>query len=184
MGIILGSDSDLPVMRQGAEILDELDIGYEVVIASAHRTPERLLTMPGMLRVGVWKVIIAGAGGAAHLPGVIAALTTLPVIGVPMKTEALGAWILLYSIVRCLQVFQWPPWPSMGAKNAGIYAAQILALKYPSMGKESWPTGSNWPMGFGQGARLKELGSDLTWHQGNDKGLPLVRNGLWKGVVK
>jgi len=129
VSIVMGSDSDLPVMREAAVVLRELDIAFEVVITSAHRTPGDTESFAsGAAERGI-KVIIAGAGGAAHLPGVIAAYTNLPVIGVPIKTSGLGGVDSLYSIV---QMPGGVPVASMainGAKNAGIFAAQILALE-------------------------------------------------------
>lgn len=159
VGIVLGSDSDLPVMRQGAEMLEELDIGYEMVIASAHRTPEEAFNYARNAAGRGLEVIIAGAGGAAHLPGVIAALTTLPVIGVPMKTEALGGVDSLYSIVQMPSGIPVATMAINGAKNAGIYAAQILALKYPSIGERIMAYREQLADGVrAKGARLKELG--------------------------
>jgi 5-(carboxyamino)imidazole ribonucleotide mutase len=133
VGIVMGSDSDLPVMRQAAEILSELKVPWEMTIVSAHRTPTRLFdyTRDAMGR-GI-KAIIAGAGGAAHLPGMVAALLPLPVIGVPVKSAALSGQDSLYSIV------QMPPGVPVatvaidGAKNAGILAAQILATGDPAL---------------------------------------------------
>lgn len=107
VGIIMGSDSDLPVMSKAAEILDELQVPYELTIVSAHRTPDRLCEYAKTAEAKGLKVIIAGAGGAAHLPGMTAAMTVLPVIGVPVQTKALGGVDSLYSIV------QMPPWESL-----------------------------------------------------------------------
>lgn len=100
VGIIMGSDSDLPVMSKAAEILDELKVVYELTIVSAHRTPDRLCEYAKTAEERGIKVIIAGAGGAAHLPGMTAAMTVLPVIGVPVQTKALGGVDSLYSIVQ------------------------------------------------------------------------------------
>lgn len=128
VGIIMGSDSDLPVMKAAAEILDEFKIPYELTIVSAHRTPNRLYTYAQDAKERGLKVIIAGAGGAAHLPGMVASLTSLPVIGVPVKSKTLSGIDSLYSIV------QMPPGVPVatvavdGAKNAGILAAQILGV--------------------------------------------------------
>ncbi|SCY72560.1 5-(carboxyamino)imidazole ribonucleotide mutase [Alkaliphilus peptidifermentans] len=130
VGIIMGSDSDLPVMKEAAEILIELGVTYECTIVSAHRTPERLYEYSKNAENKGIEVIIAGAGGAAHLPGMVASITSLPVIGVPVKTKNLNGLDSLYSIV------QMPPGVPVatvainGGKNAGILAAQILALKY------------------------------------------------------
>lgn len=126
ISIIMGSDSDLPVMKESAEILKQLGISYEMTIVSAHRTPHRLYNYSVEAKDRGIKVIIAGAGGAAHLPGMVASITALPVIGVPVKTSNLNGMDSLYSIV------QMPPGVPVatvainGAKNAGILAAQIL----------------------------------------------------------
>lgn len=123
----MGSDSDLPVMQAAADSLQTLKVGYEMTIVSAHRTPERLYDYARSAQQRGLKVIIAGAGGAAHLPGMAAAMTELPVIGVPVKTSSLSGQDSLLSIV------QMPPGVPVatvainGAKNAGILAAQILA---------------------------------------------------------
>lgn len=127
VGIIMGSDSDLPVMKEAANILDEFGIGYEIKVLSAHRTPERTAEFASGAHKRGMKVIIAGAGGAAHLPGVAAAFHPLPVIGVPVKSKNLDGLDSLLSIV------QMPPGVPVatvsigGAKNAGILAVQILA---------------------------------------------------------
>ncbi|MBO8137164.1 MAG: 5-(carboxyamino)imidazole ribonucleotide mutase [Desulfotomaculum sp.] len=124
----MGSDSDLTVMKGAADILDKLGIPYEVVISSAHRLPEKTAEYARTAKDRGIQVIIAGAGMAAHLPGVIASLTTLPVIGVPIKSGALEGVDALYAIV------QMPPGIPVatvginGAKNAGILAAQIIGL--------------------------------------------------------
>jgi 5-(carboxyamino)imidazole ribonucleotide mutase len=126
VGIIMGSDSDLPVMQAAADMLRELDVPHEMTIVSAHRTPARLYEYAQQARGRGLRVIIAGAGGAAHLPGMVAAISPLPVIGVPVKSSALGGEDSLLSIV------QMPPGVPVatvainGAKNAGILAAQIL----------------------------------------------------------
>jgi 5-(carboxyamino)imidazole ribonucleotide mutase len=128
VGIIMGSDSDLPVMSGAAELLDEFGVPYEVTVVSAHRTPERLFRYAREARERGLRVIVAGAGGAAHLPGMVASVTELPVIGVPVRTAALGGLDSLYSIV------QMPPGVPVatvainGAKNAGLLAVQILGV--------------------------------------------------------
>ncbi|RMG32592.1 MAG: 5-(carboxyamino)imidazole ribonucleotide mutase [Gammaproteobacteria bacterium] len=128
VGIIMGSDSDLPVMQAAADMLDQLMVPYEMTIVSAHRTPKRLYEYASSAEERGLKVIIAGAGGAAHLPGMAAAITPLPVIGVPVKSSALGGEDSLLSIV------QMPPGVPVatvainGARNAGILAAQMLAI--------------------------------------------------------
>ncbi len=129
VGIIMGSQSDWPTMREAAQILDELGISYEAKIVSAHRTPDRLWTY-GKTAAGRIKVIIAGAGGAAHLPGMVASKTRVPVIGVPVQTKALSGVDSLYSIVQMPKGF---PVATMaigaaGAANAGLMAAGILAI--------------------------------------------------------
>ncbi|MCB1735578.1 MAG: 5-(carboxyamino)imidazole ribonucleotide mutase [Gammaproteobacteria bacterium] len=126
VGIIMGSDSDLPVMQAAADLLDEFGIPFEMTIVSAHRTPTRLYDYSKSAIERGLKVIIAGAGGAAHLPGMVAAITALPVIGVPVKSSTLSGNDSLLSIV------QMPPGVPVatvainGAKNAGILAAQVL----------------------------------------------------------
>lgn len=128
VGIIMGSDSDLPVMQDAAKVLDELGVQHEVQIVSAHRTPEWMAEYAKSARERGIKVIIAGAGGAAHLPGMVEAFGAVPVIGVPIRTSALAGVDSLFSIV------QMPPGRPVGtmaiggAKNAGIYAAQLLAM--------------------------------------------------------
>lgn len=130
VAIIMGSDSDLPVMKEAADFLgDKMGIEYELTIVSAHRTPKRLYEYAETAIERGFSVIIAGAGGAAHLPGMVASITTLPVIGVPIMTKALGGLDSLYSIV------QMPPWIPVatvainGALNAGILAASILSAE-------------------------------------------------------
>ncbi|EEG77404.1 5-(carboxyamino)imidazole ribonucleotide mutase [Dethiobacter alkaliphilus] len=126
VGIIMGSDSDLPVMSTAAEVLDEFDVDYELTVVSAHRTPQRLFKYSAEAAERGIQVIIAGAGGAAHLPGMVASVTELPVIGVPVKSRTLDGVDSLYSIV------QMPPGVPVatvainGAKNAGLLALQIL----------------------------------------------------------
>ena len=129
VGIIMGSDSDLPVMRDAADILDEFGIPYEITIVSAHRTPKRLYEYAQKARDEGYGVIIAGAGGAAHLPGMVASITTLPVIGVPVQTKALGGMDSLYSIVQMPPGIPVATVAINGAKNAGILAASILSLQ-------------------------------------------------------
>ena len=127
VGIIMGSDSDLPVMNEAAKILDEFGIGYEIKVLSAHRTPELTAEFAsGAHKRGI-KVIIAGAGGAAHLPGVAAAYHPLPVIGVPVKSKNLDGMDSLLSIVQMPSGVPVATVAIGGAKNAGILAVQILA---------------------------------------------------------
>ena len=136
IGIIMGSQSDWPTLRNAAEILDDLHLPYETKIVSAHRTPDRLWTYGKTAIDRGLKVIIAGAGGAAHLPGMMASKTPLPVIGVPIQTKALSGVDSLYSIVQMPKGF---PVATMaigaaGAQNAGLMAAAILALSDPELG--------------------------------------------------
>ena len=136
VGIIMGSDSDLPVMQAAADQLSDFGIAYEMTIVSAHRTPQRLYEYSQTAVERGLKVIIAGAGGAAHLPGMVAAITSLPVIGVPVKSSALSGEDSLLSIV------QMPPGVPVatvainGAKNAGILAAQILGTADSAIAKQ------------------------------------------------
>ncbi len=130
-GIIMGSQSDWPTMHEAADVLDELGVPYEARIVSAHRTPDRLWDYGQTAAARGLHVIIAGAGGAAHLPGMMASKTLVPVIGVPVQTRALSGVDSLYSI---LQMPRGYPVATMaigaaGAKNAGLMAAQILALQ-------------------------------------------------------
>ena len=129
VGIIMGSQSDWPTMKEAADILDELGVAYEARIVSAHRTPDRLWDYGKTAVDRGLQVIIAGAGGAAHLPGMMASKTRVPVIGVPVQTKALGGLDSLYSIVQMPKGF---PVATMaigaaGAANAGLMAAAILA---------------------------------------------------------
>jgi len=128
VGIIMGSDSDLPVMEDAIKILKEFEIGYEVKVLSAHRTPNQHSEYSKTALSRGLKVIIAAAGGAAHLPGVTAAQTTLPVIGVPIKGKALEGMDALLSIVQMPPGIPVATVAVNGAKNAGILAAQIIGL--------------------------------------------------------
>ena len=135
VAIIMGSQSDWPTMKHAAEILDELGVGHEALIVSAHRTPDRLYDFAKSARENGFKVIIAGAGGAAHLPGMTASLTSLPVFGVPMNTSALEGKDSLLSIL------QMPPGVPVGtlaigepgAANAALLATAIVALTRPEL---------------------------------------------------
>lgn len=133
VGIIMGSDSDLPVMQGAAEILQEFAVPFELTIVSAHRTPARLYDYAGSARERGLRVIIAGAGGAAHLPGMVAAICPLPVIGVPVKSSALGGEDSLLSIVQMPAGVPVATVAINGAKNAGILAAQILGVGDPAL---------------------------------------------------
>jgi len=130
VSIVMGSDSDLPVMKQAAAMLEELGVGYEIDIVSAHRTPEKLFDFASNSHKRGIEVIIAGAGGAAHLPGMIASMSPLPVIGVPVKSSnSIDGWD---SVLSILQMPGGVPVATValdGAKNAGILAAQIVSVK-------------------------------------------------------
>lgn len=127
VGIIMGSDSDLPVMKQAAEVLNELGIKYELTIVSAHRTPERMMEYAKTAAERKLKVIIAGAGGAAHLPGMVASMTTLPVIGVPIKSSnSIDGWDSILSILQMPNGIPVATVALNAAKNAGLLAARIL----------------------------------------------------------
>ena len=128
VGIIMGSDSDLPVMKEAADILTEFEIPFELTIVSAHRTPKRLYEYAETAKEKGISVIIAGAGGSAHLPGMVASITTLPVIGVPVMTKALSGVDSLYSIVQMPAGIPVATVAINGAKNAGILAASILSV--------------------------------------------------------
>ena len=127
VGIIMGSDSDLPVLSGAAKFLDQLEIPYECTVVSAHRTPDRMVEYAKTAHERGIKVIIAGAGGAAHLPGMTAAFTSVPVIGVPVKTSTLSGVDSLYSICQMPPGIPVATVAINGAQNAGILAAQILA---------------------------------------------------------
>lgn len=127
VGIIMGSTSDLPIMQDAADILKEFGIAYELTIVSAHRTPERMFEYAKTASSRGVQVIIAGAGGAAHLPGMTASLTPLPVIGVPIKSSnSIDGWDSLLSIVQMPNGIPVATVAINGAKNAGILAAKIL----------------------------------------------------------
>lgn len=127
VSIIMGSDSDLPVMNDAANILKELNIPYELTIVSAHRTPKRMFDFAEKAHTRGIKVIIAGAGGAAHLPGMVASLSPLPVIGVPVKSSnSIDGWDSVLSILQMPGGVPVATVALNGAKNAGILAAQII----------------------------------------------------------
>ena len=131
--ILMGSDSDLPTMKGAADALTELGIPHEVHIASAHRTPEKAMRLASTAAAAGFGVIIAGAGGAAHLPGVLAAATTLPVIGVPIASGALNGVDALYAIVQMPKGIPVATVAIDSAHNAGLLAAQMLALSDPEL---------------------------------------------------
>ena len=133
IGIIMGSDSDLPTMKAAIEICEQFEIAHEVAIVSAHRTPERMVEYAKTAHERGLKVIIAGAGGAAHLPGMVASLTPLPVIGVPVQTKALQGVDSLYSIVQMPAGIPVATVAIGNATNAGLLAVQILATHDPAL---------------------------------------------------
>ena len=133
IGIIMGSDSDLPIMQGAIAICEEFDVPHEVQIVSAHRTPDRMVDYARGARDRGIRVIVAGAGGAAHLPGMVAALTPLPVIGVPVPTRHLGGLDSLYSIVQMPGGIPVATVAIGNAKNAGLLAIQIIATGDPTL---------------------------------------------------
>uniref|UniRef100_A0A7C4NTD4 N5-carboxyaminoimidazole ribonucleotide mutase n=1 Tax=Thermodesulfobacterium geofontis TaxID=1295609 RepID=A0A7C4NTD4_9BACT len=133
VGILMGSDSDLPIMKESAEILEFFEIPYEISIISAHRTPEKALEYAKTAEERGIEVIIAGAGGAAHLPGVIASLTLIPVIGVPIKSNFLDGLDSLLSIVQMPAGIPVATVAINNAKNAALLAVHILSIKYPEL---------------------------------------------------
>jgi 5-(carboxyamino)imidazole ribonucleotide mutase len=127
VGIIMGSQSDLKIMKEAAEFLEELNISFEVTVVSAHRTPQRMVEYATSARKRGLKVIVAGAGGAAHLPGMVASLTSLPVIGVPIKSSnSIDGWDSVLSILQMPAGVPVATVALNGARNAGILAAQII----------------------------------------------------------
>ncbi len=158
VGIIMGSDSDLPSMGEAVNMLKEFGIDYEITIVSAHRTPQRMFQYAKEAANRGIEVIIAGAGGSAHLPGMTAASTVLPVIGVPIESRVLKGMDSLLSIV---QMPGGVPVATMaigkdGAKNAGIFAAQMLGIKYPQIRKKVKEYKENLAMQVEQKAKLLE----------------------------
>ncbi|MGD1714889.1 5-(carboxyamino)imidazole ribonucleotide mutase [Dapis sp. BLCC M172] len=133
IGIIMGSDSDLPTMKEAIAICEEFNVPSEVAIVSAHRTPQRMFEYAQTAHQRGLKVIIAGAGGAAHLPGMVASLTSLPVIGVPVQTRTLQGIDSLYSIVQMPGGIPVATVAIGNAKNAGLLAVQILASHQPEL---------------------------------------------------
>lgn len=129
VGIIMGSDSDLPTMEGAADMLDEFGVGYEMTVVSAHRTPQRMVEYASQAHERGLEVIIAGAGGAAHLPGMVAAITPLPVIGVPVPLKYLDGMDSLLSIVQMPSGVPVATVAVGNSKNAGILAAQIVGIK-------------------------------------------------------
>ncbi len=134
VGIIMGSKSDLPVMQEAADILDELGIEYEIDIVSAHRTPEKMFDYGQNAHKRGVKVIIAGAGGAAHLPGMVASITPLPVVGVPVKSSnSIDGWDSILSILQMPNGIPVATVALNAAKNAGILAASIIGSSNPEV---------------------------------------------------
>ncbi len=133
VGIVMGSDSDLPIMSKAAEVLDALKVEYDITVISAHRMPDVFYDYAKSAEGKGYKVIIAGAGGAAHLPGMTAAIFPLPVIGVPIMTKSLGGVDSLYSIVQMPGGIPVATVAINGALNAGILAAKILAASDPEL---------------------------------------------------
>lgn len=127
VGIIMGSKSDLPVMSEAALVLEELGVGYDLTVVSAHRTPDRMVDYAKSAKERGLKVIIAGAGGAAHLPGMVASLTTLPVIGVPIKSSnSIDGWDSILSILQMPAGIPVATVALNGGRNAGILAASMI----------------------------------------------------------
>ncbi|WP_027377152.1 5-(carboxyamino)imidazole ribonucleotide mutase [Kaistella palustris] len=134
VGIIMGSQSDLPIMEQAADFLKSLDIPFELTVVSAHRTPERMFDYAKTAKARGLKVIIAGAGGAAHLPGMVASCTTLPVIGVPLlSSNSIDGWDSVLSILQMPAGIPVATVALNGAANAGILAAKILGTSDQSI---------------------------------------------------
>ncbi len=134
VGIIMGSTSDLPIMQEAADILDHLGVAYEIDIVSAHRTPEKMIDYANNAHTRGIKVIIAGAGGAAHLPGMTASMTPLPVIGVPVKSRnSIDGWDSILSILQMPGGIPVATVALDGAKNAGILAAKIIGAQQPEL---------------------------------------------------
>lgn len=135
VGIIMGSDSDLPIMKAAADVLSAFGIGYELTVVSAHRTPMRMVEYAGQAAGRGLKVIIAGAGGAAHLPGMVASLSPLPVIGVPIKSSnSIDGWDSVLSILQMPGGIPVATVALNGAKNAGLLAASIIGAFDPIVG--------------------------------------------------
>jgi 5-(carboxyamino)imidazole ribonucleotide mutase len=137
VGIIMGSQSDLPIMAEAAQFLEELGIAFELTVVSAHRTPKRMIDYAESARERGIKVIIAGAGGAAHLPGMVASLTSLPVIGVPVhSSNSIDGWDSILSILQMPSGIPVATVALNGGKNAGILAASILGAYDAAVGKQ------------------------------------------------
>ncbi|MDP4707787.1 MAG: 5-(carboxyamino)imidazole ribonucleotide mutase [Cyanobium sp. MAG_237] len=160
MAVVMGSDSDLPTMQPAVQVLEQFGVAVEVRVLSAHRTPLEMVEFAQMARERGFKVIVAGAGGAAHLPGMVAALTTLPVIGVPVQSRALSGVDSLHSIVQMPAGVPVATVAIGNGLNAGLLAAQILATADPRLAQEI----SDYRDGLhgqvtAKDARLQQLGS-------------------------
>ena len=137
VGVIMGSDSDLAIMQAAADILKQFDISFELTVVSAHRTPQRMFDYASSAKERGLKIIIAGAGGAAHLPGMVASLTTLPVIGVPIKSSnSIDGWDSVLSILQMPNGVPVATVALNAAKNAGILAAEMIGAFDDSVGKK------------------------------------------------
>ena len=138
VGIIMGSKSDWPTMEAAAKILDEIGISYEVEVVSAHRTPDKMMTYAASAKSRGLRMIIAGAGGAAHLPGMVASKTSLPVLGVPVKSRSLDGLDSLLSIAQMPAGIPVATFAigEAGAKNAGLFAASVLALEDSTLARK------------------------------------------------
>jgi len=160
VGVVMGSDSDLPVMQSAVDILGELGIGHEVRVTSAHRTPDEMIQYGKDAAGRGIQVIIAGAGGAAHLPGMLASVTILPVIGVPVRTSALSGMDSLLSIVQMPRGVPVATVAVDNATNAGLLAARILALSDPELAaKVAARTEEMKQMALDADARVREANS-------------------------
>ena len=159
VGVVMGSDSDLPVMQSAVDILGELGIGHEVRVTSAHRTPDEMIQYGKEAADRGIQVIIAGAGGAAHLPGMLASVTILPVIGVPVRTSALSGMDSLLSIVQMPRGVPVATVAVDNATNAGLLAARILALSDPELAaKVAARTEERKQMALDADARVRQAG--------------------------
>lgn len=137
VGVIMGSQSDLKIMKEAAEVLEELNVAFEITVVSAHRTPLRMVEYATTARAKGIKVIVAGAGGAAHLPGMVAAITSLPVIGVPIKSSnSIDGWDSVLSILQMPSGVPVATVALNGARNAGILAAQIIGVTDKTIAKK------------------------------------------------
>ena len=166
VGIIMGSDSDLNVMQSAADILKTIHIPFELTVVSAHRTPDRMVEYAKTARKRGLKVIIAGAGGAAHLPGMVAALTSLPVIGVPIKSSnSADGWDSILSILQMPGGVPVATVALNGAKNAGLLAAQILGSSDDKIGQAM----DDYKLNMESEVMQKVENLKSSWHNGFDQ---------------